>query len=1284
MLPVAIFVLRPLQIGMLLAALALHLATFHSAAADCSSPVPVRDTGWYNDDGFHDSLNLNFFAGYQASSQSEFRNWFLFDLPALDGTVVAAELRLYTFAIRSTNSSETLELHHVATPVSTLTNGGAGLLTVFEDLATGPLYATHVISVTQASSFVSIPLNSNAISVINASSGQPFALGGRLATLPSPPPYPTNDIQLFGFSYSSSNFVQLKLSLASTSAPTLVTQPPAMLFVASGNTAVIEVETCGATPVRYQWFFNNSPLLFQTGPRLVIPGVTPNNAGAYFAVVTNLFGATTTSVTRLLVDIQPATIATPPGDMTIHVGGNAEFNASVQGSPAPIMSWSFKGAVIRGATNQHLVVPHAQYGDAGVYTITASNLFGSQSRSATLTVEPLVIGGPTDLVLDSGSDGVLTVAIASTLPNTFQWRRNGTNISAGSASYLPFFEVSSTNAGSYDVIVANSAGARTSRVAQVTVTNTPPVLSDPSNLSIPIGATVALVVSVAGSHPLGLQWFRDGAAIVGATNAQHFIENASINDQGVYQLVASNAFGISTSAMATAAVVGQAPSVSMPADYLPFLRPFTGDALLLTANIQGGPPPALQWKFYDMDIPGATNATLFHGALRFADSGNYKLVATNRYGTNIAEANLDVTPRRGLDRWEWRNPLPQGNDLDHTALTPGRYVAGGKAGSIVTSTNGMDWTLVPLASVSSIRAVTARETFFAALTEDLQSGQFLFLSLDGFNWFPQHIPGFTSVTALEFLGEELHAFGYSSGNIQHAFSTDGATWTSTLARGLSASPDGIAYGNGLFVIAGPGWTARSVDGTNFIQRALPHEGFNRVRFVNDRFLGVAGAGTLWQSTNGQHWNPQTIAGNLELEGVAYGNGRIVIVGQSGTVRASTDGQNWEVADAGTENSLNEVRFDGTQFLVAGDAGILLTSGNGLDWTSAVKGHKADLLGIVYTNELFVAVGSQGTILTSPNAVDWTARSSSTVRDLHAITYGAGNFVAVGQNGVVVSSSDGLSWANRASPTTNDLRRITYGRGRFVAVGHGASIITSTNAQDWVVGVVPGLPAHAQLEGVTFGKGAFVAVGGYALSKDVSVILRSINGTDWVSLANVDFGVILRGVAFLAPNIFEQYFYCVGPEGIAAFSTNSLNWRGEVLPDADQTFRQTIGIDRRFVILGNEGAISSRHILGSISRHRGIAFLHDAVYAKGKVVAVGKAGAIVESEGVAIHLGPPQVRGGTIQFSISGGMDYGYSILSSEDLEHWELDGSIPSSTDGEPVIYTSATNTTRRYFRALP
>ena len=86
----------------------------------------------------------------------------------------------------------------------------------------------------------------------------------------------------------------------------------------------------------------------------------------------------------------PPVFTVQPQSLSVTQGQSAAFNAVASGNPAPTYQWKKNGADIPGATSSTLVIPLASSGDAGDYTVAASNSVGSALSSvARLAVIPL-------------------------------------------------------------------------------------------------------------------------------------------------------------------------------------------------------------------------------------------------------------------------------------------------------------------------------------------------------------------------------------------------------------------------------------------------------------------------------------------------------------------------------------------------------------------------------------------------------------------------------------------------------------------------------------------------------------------------------------------------------------------------------------------------------------------------------------------------------------------------------------------------------------------------------
>jgi hypothetical protein len=113
--------------------------------------------------------------------------------------------------------------------------------------------------------------------------------------------------------------------------PPAITLQPTNLTVLAGNSASFNVLAGGTAPLAYQWLQNSTSLTNGAGvsgattASLTLAGVTTNSAANYSVVVTNVYGAITSSVAALTVVLPPvitSVAANPDGSVTLSLAGS--------------------------------------------------------------------------------------------------------------------------------------------------------------------------------------------------------------------------------------------------------------------------------------------------------------------------------------------------------------------------------------------------------------------------------------------------------------------------------------------------------------------------------------------------------------------------------------------------------------------------------------------------------------------------------------------------------------------------------------------------------------------------------------------------------------------------------------------------------------------------------------------------------------------------------------------------------------------------------------------------
>jgi predicted esterase len=175
--------------------------------------------------------------------------------------------------------------------------------------------------------------------------------------------------------------------------PIITSQPQSCTNIA-GTTATFTVTATGTEPLTYQWqtyqsaLGNFSDLAGCTDTNLVLTNV--QSSGSYRVVITNVQGAVTSDVARLVIALPPRIIPTTNFQhQAVHVGSNAWFAVTASGVMPLSYQWRLDGRDLAGQTNNTLSFSAVQPADEGDYTVVVANVGGSVTSSpARLWVVP--------------------------------------------------------------------------------------------------------------------------------------------------------------------------------------------------------------------------------------------------------------------------------------------------------------------------------------------------------------------------------------------------------------------------------------------------------------------------------------------------------------------------------------------------------------------------------------------------------------------------------------------------------------------------------------------------------------------------------------------------------------------------------------------------------------------------------------------------------------------------------------------------------------------------------
>ena len=298
-------------------------------------------------------------------------------------------------------------------------------------------------------------------------------------------------------------------------------------------------------------------------------------------------------------------------------------------------------------------------------------------------------------------------------------------------------------------------------------------------------------------------------------------------------------------------------------------------------------------------------------------------------------------------------------------------------------------------------------------------------------------------------------------------SSDGDTWN-IISTGLNLTLNSVAFSSffqKIYVCGNSGILYNSSDAVTWdrIDDNL-YSNLNSVVFAKNKFVAVGNNLKPFTSDeNGENWSGENINANFYINKLIYNSESDVYAGVGGTdkVYFSTDLINWTSYIAGNYLQLNAIIYSSEKNLYiavgvstySGIRSVIVTSSNGgLGWIERTVSTSEGLNSITYSRNLdkFVAVGNNGTILYSTNGIDWSVASSGVSNDLKDVVYVdfLEKFLAGGANGRNLTSSDGVNWVAGTSTSITITSIAFSNKERLIAVCGGNYICLSNNGKRW--------------------------------------------------------------------------------------------------------------------------------------------------------------------------------------------------------------------------------------------
>ncbi len=230
-------------------------------------------------------------------------------------------------------------------------------------------------------------------------------------------------------------------------------------------------------------------------------------------------------------------------------------------SPAGVVKTIAGTATIRGSDDGTGAT--AQFADptgvavdslGTIYIVDYSNSLirrGLPPGAATFTTQPasqsVAVGQSVTFSIGASGSGL-----------SYQWQKNGVNISGATSASYTIASPQAADAASYSVLVTSGSITAASAPATLGVGSALPsnpisITTQPASQTVTAGQSASFTVAATGAG-LSYQWQKAGTPISGATSATYSIASAQSNDAGSYTVVISASGNSATSAAATLTV----------------------------------------------------------------------------------------------------------------------------------------------------------------------------------------------------------------------------------------------------------------------------------------------------------------------------------------------------------------------------------------------------------------------------------------------------------------------------------------------------------------------------------------------------------------------------------------------------------------------------------------------------------------------------------------------------------------------------------------------------------
>ncbi|MFC2138412.1 immunoglobulin domain-containing protein, partial [Bacteroidota bacterium] len=416
----------------------------------------------------------------------------------------------------------------------------------------------------------------------------------------------------------------------SVNEPVEIISQPSSEFVDENDDYEATIVVLGATPITYEWLYNNSTIGGENSATLEIESFNISNEGYYKTKVSNICRLDSTEIFRVF--LTPKTLV-KDNDSVFCEGERTVLYTETNMIPPLYYQWHKNGNPISGQNSDSLIFTTISSTNEGNYycmvcdsngCIETNPLYISVSEPPSIATEPI------SSFVDTLSSFTISVG-ASGNALSYQWFQDGDSLIFETANKLKFVGFLPTDEGIYTCNVNNSCGEDSTTEAAFYLSPNIGIETKNEATTLCIGDSLRLVVTT--NYADTLQWYKNGAKISGETDSIIYIDSVNTSDAGSYTCIIGTSYGSEETDPIYISVYEPPEIVSQPASV------FIDDGAEITPTViaSGTSPFTYNWLLDGSTISGEDASSINIESFAAVNEGTYKAKVSNTCGIDSTD-----------------------------------------------------------------------------------------------------------------------------------------------------------------------------------------------------------------------------------------------------------------------------------------------------------------------------------------------------------------------------------------------------------------------------------------------------------------------------------------------------------------------------------------------------------------------------------------------------------------------------------------------------------------------